>query len=63
MTVSRCLLPFAREFVPDREEMRAKWRDLPETCPHDDCTATGCRQVCGEWAAMQFRIAGAREVA
>lgn len=63
MTVSRCLLPFAREFTPDRGVMRDRWRALPETCPHDDCTADSCRQVCGEWAAMQFRIIAAREVA
>lgn len=63
MTVTRCLLPFAHQFTPDREVMRDRYRALPETCPFDDCTAESCRKVCGEWAAMQFRILGAREVA
>lgn len=60
MSVSRCLGPFAREFVPDRAVMAERWKALPESCPATDCTRASCREVCAEWATVQFKVAAAK---
>lgn len=56
MTVSRCLLPFALLFARDQDAARRAWKELPESCPHNDCSPNArCKDVCSEWAKGQAK--------
>lgn len=54
--ISRCLLPFATTFARNPEAARQAWKELPDTCPHTDCSPNArCKDVCGEWAKGQAK--------
>lgn len=56
MTTSACLLPFAKALpIPTDAAIRTLLAKQPEACPRSDCTGGGCRAVCREWAAMQWK--------
>lgn len=57
--VSRCLDTFSR--LPSMAERRKAYTQLPDTCPHSDCSpGATCKAVCGDWAAMQKKIKEAK---
>lgn len=63
VSVSRCLGPAVRALM---QVPRAQWREyieqLPERCPHGDCTAQlGCRDYVAGYFRIQWRMAVKRE--
>lgn len=57
--ISRCLLPFATTFARSQEAARKAWKELPDTCPHSDCSpGARCKDVCSEWAKGQKQPEG-----
>jgi len=59
--ISRCLLPFATTFARNPEAARQAWKELPDTCPHTDCSQNArCKDVCSEWAKGQAKPEAAR---
>jgi hypothetical protein len=57
MTVSACLLPFAKALkTPTDAAIRALLAKQPKQCPREGCTGTSCHAVCREWAAMQWQV-------
>jgi len=62
MTTARCF----GEAMKIAAHNRRKWPELLEKvrtiCPHQDCSATDCQEVCKQWLRMQWRIQVAKEV-
>lgn len=58
MTATHCLRDFAKRLqkIP-ASEWKSAVEAMPETC--DRCTTT-CRQVCADYARMQWRMAARR---
>jgi hypothetical protein len=64
VTVTRCTLPFMRSLSAtpmNADAIKALLAQLPETCPHEDCTkGAKCREVCrvfaqGQWVKSRNR--------
>ena len=58
--ISHCLLPFMRAMPKPltADGIRTLLAKQPEVCVRSDCMcAAGCRAVCREWAAVQWKCA------
>ena len=50
--ITRCQLPFALLYAKQgKAAAREAWKQLPEKCPHNDCSpGANCRQACAQLA-------------
>jgi hypothetical protein len=63
MSISRCLGPAVRALMGvHRREWKGYIDQLPQRCPHGDCTAQpGCRAYVADYFRIQWRMAVKRE--